>query len=312
MKNLNESLEKYKYNIINAISDLTNKSSTQIHDIVKKLDADQYINLVAAVDKDNLHAVNRILSTVMKSDDALELEIDQVKKRIDHISRNKDMDWDDKKNQLFGLIKELKSSDWNLIWPDININTLRQLYKFVSKKTVKSVTGEQANEIWTWTKDNIMEQVVYNNQIVEMKITKGPNNTVGILLDNKLIMVPSVDVTPLHEHVMGMMTGMPTLARIKELAGMETKVDETSFPPVLPNIGEIGDQEVQLVGGGGTYTLNALKTKIAREAKELADYVARDAVDFKTAAFYFKKLENSLNTMWTVLDSIENDSLKGN
>ena len=248
MKSLSESLEKYNFNIVNALSDLTNKSSTQIHDMVKQLDADQYINLVAAVDKDDLRAINRLLSSVTKSDDTLELEIDQTKKRINHISKDKEMDWDDKKNQLFGLIKELKSSDWDLIWPDMDKNTLRQLYKLVTKQTVKAVSGEQAREIWTWTKDNIMEQVVYNEQIVEMKIAKGPNNTVGILLDNKLTMVPSSDVTPLSEHVMGMMTGMPTLARIKELAGMETEVDEMSLPPSLPEIvDDLGNKEVQLL-----------------------------------------------------------------
>ena len=312
MKSLSESLEKYNFNIVNALSDLTNKSSTQIHDMVKQLDADQYINLVAAVDKDDLRAINRLLSSVTKSDDTLELEIDQTKKRINHISKDKEMDWDDKKNQLFGLIKELKSSDWDLIWPDMDKNTLRQLYKLVTKQTVKAVSGEQAREIWTWTKDNIMEQVVYNEQIVEMKIAKGPNNTVGILLDNKLTMVPSSDVTPLSEHVMGMMTGMPTLARLKEVAGMETEVDDMSLPPSLPEIvDDLGNKEVQLPGGGGTYTLNALKGKIAREAKELAAYVGRDAVDFKTAAYYFRKLENSLNTMWSVLDSVENDPTKG-
>ena len=312
MKSLSEALEKYNFNIVNAISDITNKSSTQIHDMIKRLDADQYINLVAAVDKDDLHAVNRLLNSVTKSDDSLELEIDQTKKRINHIAKDKEMDWDDKKNQLFGLIKGLKSSDWDLIWPDMDRRALRQLYKLVTKQTVKSVTGKQAREIWTWTKDNIMEQVVYNDQIVEMKIANGPNNTVGILLDNKLTMVPSADVTPLSEHVMGMMTGMPTLARIKELAGMDGDVDESDITPSMPEIvDDLGNKEVQLAGGGGTYTLNALKSKIARESKELAAYVGRDAVDFKTAAYYFRKLENSLNTMWSVLDSVENDPTKG-
>jgi hypothetical protein len=217
--NLNEQ------NYIHALCDITNKSNTQIRDMIKNISADDYINLVAAVDKNDIPKVNQILSTVENSDQD-KLNIGQIKKRINAISKDDDMDWDEKKDQLVDLISSLKSKDWDLIWPSLNKNMLRQLYKLATKKDTKTISADEAKDIWTLTKDDTtMEQVVYENQIVEMKIANGPNNTVGILLDNILTMVPKTDISQLTEHVFGII-GMPSLARVRELAGLDSAIEE--------------------------------------------------------------------------------------
>ena len=307
MKNLNETLEKYDYNIINAICNLTNKSSDQVHAMIKQLDADEYINLVAAVDKDDLHLVNTILSKVENTESVKKLKVDQTKKRITQILKNKKMDWDDKKQRLFSLIKNLKNSDWKLIWPTINKKSLRQLYKFATNKSVREVTNTEANELWTWTKDNIMEQVIYQNQIVEVKIEKGPNGTVGILLDSEIKMVPKNEIKLINENVLGMI-GMPSLVRIRQLAGMDpideivTEDEEESSDTfkVIKSLDEIDPHNastVQVYGGEGTETLKSLRQKIQREIKWLMNYVSTSEPEYTHALKISEKLHNSLKTM---------------
>lgn len=213
-------------NYIHALCDITNKSTTQIHDMIKNISADDYINLVAAVDKNDIPKVNQILNVVDDNSTDEESNITQIKNRINAISKDNDMDWDEKKDQLISLISSLKSNDWNLIWTGMNKNLLRKLYKLATKKDTKTISSDEAKDIWIWTKDDtVMEQVIYENQIVEMKIANGPNNTVGILLDNMLTMVPKNEITQLNEHVFGMI-GMPSLARVRELAGLDSAIEE--------------------------------------------------------------------------------------
>ena len=316
MKNLREALEKYDHDIVKALADLTNRSSTEIMNVINSLSADEYINLVAAVDKEDVDEVEAILDSAPaeEADTDKAPEVDQIKKRIKEITRNKKEDPTNRRDQVLDLVKQLKSKDWDLVWPDLDQNLLKRLYAKVDPKPVETISQEQADAIWKWTQDNIQEHVIYQDQIVEMRISRGPNNTVGIVINDRVRMVHRSEIRTLTEGVMGM-TAMPTLARIRELAGMgaagnsSERVAPISVPPSRPRFDEDdkGDREVS-IPGGGTYSLSALRSKLNCESRELAAYLARDPVDYRSAAYYYQKLGNTLNTMLAALDNIESES----
>jgi len=68
----------------------------------------------------------------------------------------------------------------------------------------------------------IGDVALFESQQVEITIPKGPNNTVGIMLDGQTKMVRSAKLTKISEGVMGGLQALNPINRIMQLAGLET------------------------------------------------------------------------------------------
>jgi len=241
--------------IVGAISQLYNtKDIAEIEKRLKKISVENMINLYtlvsqlventpehsiasldpSEVDKKIMIQIHEILgdfesSSEEEGDDDGENEsenrLDKIKGDIEDIivSSNDDEDDEAKTNKILEKIKKIDSpEDFKSIWVGFDKKTKKSI--LLATNTESTEKAKQPAEVYKWVQKNITEHVLYRGNIVEMKVAKGPNNTVGILLKNRITMVPRRDIKMLNEHVMGMI-GMPSLVRMQQLAGL-------SFPQV--------------------------------------------------------------------------------
>lgn len=217
----------------NQILDLVGGNLTQITQAMELLDADAMINLTSAVEDQDLDVIKEILASAQNSDQAEmpTLTTSQMMKEINHVGKRlikqqQDLD------PVWSLISQISKNDWNLIWPAIQEPILKQLYKEQKDQDVEEVSRQVAQEIWQHAQKFVTEQhVLYKGQICEIQIPRGPDHTLGIRYQGKLIMVSRQDVHRLDEQVLGM-TGMPHLGRMLELAGVDTQVRQPAPPHV--------------------------------------------------------------------------------
>ena len=315
MRKIIESLEQYDNDIVKALSELTNKSSDEIRSILSKIDADDYINLVAAIDTENLEDIDKLVSKV-EPEQEQQPKANFVKQRIKEILSNKD-EPSSKLDKVMDQVSKLTQEDWDMIWPGIDPKWLSKLYQKATDQQTDKVTQDQAGEIWQSKQEKVMEQVIYQDQIVSVEIPSGPGNTVGIVFEGQVKMVSRSEITSITENVIGM-SSTPSLARIRELAGL---------PPIEPapvnrsGMLEAGAVEfkvlmdfdasdpenltrVKILGGGGSITLEGLRMKIARQVKEVNGFLL-ERQDYKGAAIMMEGLINSINTMIAAQDDLE-------
>lgn len=67
--------------------------------------------------------------------------------------------------------------------------------------------------------------------------------------------------------------------------------------------------EILILGGAGRYTVAGLRNKVAREAAQLADYVAGSDVNYRGAAHLAKQTTNSINTMVAAIDELDDNEI---
>lgn len=79
----------------------------------------------------------------------------------------------------------------------------------------------------------IGDDVLVDGKEATVKIARGPNDTVGVMIDGELTMVNKGQVRPLTEHVLGM-TMLPDLKRMQELAGIAGIATDAPEPPTAP------------------------------------------------------------------------------
>jgi hypothetical protein len=207
-----------------SVSDLVDRSMSDVISTMDDLDADALINLQSAVDAEDQDLAVSILDQVAPP----------VKKKINardtlfEINRvgKKTLDQGDPMDKIWELIGDLKQEDWQMIWPAVREEIMIALYMEATDEETDSISADQSEEIYDYAKTFITESyVMYKNQICEVVIPRGPHNTLGVSYMGKTKMVNKSDVAKLDEHVMGV-TAMPTLGRMLELAGMPPVVQE--------------------------------------------------------------------------------------
>lgn len=199
------------------ISKLVNRSRADVAKSVAALDAEQLINIKVALDQKQSDNVMRILD--QKPPPSIQqLDPRETLREINKIGRNH-LKNQEPMDRVWELIGHLKSNDWDLVWPAIDRDILIALYFEVSDQETDSISKEQSAEIYNYARQFVSEHAIYQGNLVEVTIPRGPNNTVGIKLNGVVSMVERSQLKHLDEHVMGM-TAMPSLGRIQQLAGI--------------------------------------------------------------------------------------------
>lgn len=225
-------------------ADLTDQSVAEIHDLLDLMDVDQIINLTAAVQDEDAHTIQQILDGV--TDTHAESEADsmpEIKAELQQQGRKKLKAGEDL-TQLWPLIGKLTAEDWKMIWPSLDEEILQQLYQEATQKTTDRISAADAQMLHDYSISFIAESmVIYENEWWQVQVPQAPDNLVGICQHDHLIWVPRHQLQPLTEHVMGM-TQMPSLVRMKELAGIQGHAGATSTPHMVPvsshNLGSDG------------------------------------------------------------------------
>lgn len=225
-------------------ADLTDQSVAEIHDLLDLMDVDQIINLTAAVQDEDADTIQQILDGV--TDTHAESEADsmpEIKAELQQQGRKKLKAGEDL-TQLWPLIGKLTAEDWKMIWPSLDEEILQQLYQEATQKTTDHISAADAQMLHDYSISFIAESmVIYENEWWQVQVPQAPDNLVGICQHDHLIWVPRHQLQPLTEHVMGM-TQMPSLARMKELAGIQGHAGTTSTPHMVPasshNLGSDG------------------------------------------------------------------------
>lgn len=206
-----------KNDLASLITALLDRSRADVNSRLSQLDADQIINLKLAVDDQDKELAASILDQTEKPQTS-DLDPRQSLREINRLGR-KNLEQNQPMDGVWELIGTMKKDDWRLSWPAIDENIMMALYNEAADEETDSISADQSNTIYNYARQFVSEHVIYQNQLVEVRIQKGPHNTVGIVLNGKLTMVDKKEITHLDEHVMGM-TAMPTLGRIKQLAGI--------------------------------------------------------------------------------------------
>jgi len=300
--------------VVKFLSKRSRFSPQQINQALDNLPAEELINLVASVEKRNLKQALEILKLTSVGKKASSLE--DIQDKLHSLEKDSQMGQRTRLRKIMDIIGSLSPNNWELTWPTLNDKTLQDLYYQASHQKTRNVSKKQAEEILQHAKGEFMEQVIYKDQIVEVRVPRGPNNTVGIVLDHKLTMVPRADCSPLTEHVMGM-TPMPSLARMLTLAGVDTLpeasdgIREDKLPLGLRVVVEFDPDSpmdktrVKILNVDATTTLEGLRMRIKRQFRDLSADMGSDSPDYTFAAANAKRLANSLDTMQAALHDLQ-------
>ncbi len=213
-------------------ADLMDLSVAEIHDLLDNMDVDQIINLTAAVQDEDADTIQQILDGVTLTDTESESDsMPEIKAELQREGRKllkaeKDL------TSLWPLIGKLSAEEWKMVWPSLDEEILQQLYLEATQKTTDNISASDAQMLHDYSISFIAESmVIYENEWWQVQVPQAPDNLVGICQQDHLIWVPRHQLQPLTEHVMGM-TQMPSLARMKALAGIHTDTHTTLTAPI--------------------------------------------------------------------------------
>ncbi len=214
-------------------ADLTDLSVAEIHDLLDDMDVDQIINLTAAVQDEDADTIQQILDHVSDTDSESDAtSMPEIKAELQREGRKKLQAGEDL-TQLWPLIGKLSAADWKMIWPSLDEEILQQLYQEATQKTTDNISASDAQMLHDYSISFIAESmVIYENEWWQVQVPQAPDNLVGICQQHHLIWVPRHHLQPLTEHVMGM-TAMPSLVRMKELAGIQGATPDGHTAPVV-------------------------------------------------------------------------------
>jgi hypothetical protein len=210
------------------IADLTDRTVSSIMHSIKQMDADQLINITAAVDDVDMDTVIDLLDQTeeLANRDLTPREaLSELNRLGRQALKNKDpMD------ALWDIIAVQRESDWRTIWPAVKQDIMQALYQEATDEDVDNISADMADEIYDYGQSFLKESMVmWNHQLCEVTVQRGPNRTVGIWDGSQTRMVNRCELTPVMEHVLGM-TGMPQLGRIRELAGIDNPIPAPITP----------------------------------------------------------------------------------
>jgi hypothetical protein len=300
--------------VVRILSKASRFSPKQVKQAVDDLPADQLINLVASVEKQNIKQALQLLQFTNMGSKKTTLE--DVQDKLHSLEKDSKLGQRTRIRQILSIVGSLSDQDWELTWPTLDPKTMQGLYHHVSNQKTENVTKSQAQTILHHAKEEFMEQVIYKDQIVEVRVPRGPNNTVGIILDHKLTMVPRADCGPINEQVMGM-TQMPSLARMLTLAGVDTLpeasdgIREDKLPLGMRVVVEFDPEQpmdktrVKILNVDATVTLEGLRLRIQRQFRDLSADLTSGSPDYKFAGANAKSLANSLDTMQAALQDLQ-------
>lgn len=299
------------------LSDMVDLPPAQIEELLSLLDIDQLINLQAAVDEGDIESVQDILDQVTV-EESPQLNAQEILKEINRKGK-KLLAQDESLAPLWPIIGQCSLDDWNLLWPAINMKLLAHLYQLAQddKKAPlpDKITKSQAHDIWNYAQSQVNENyVIYKNQLCEVLIAHGPNHTMGINWQGQTRMVNKHQTKKLHEHVLGM-THMPSLARMRILAGMgdaynsqnnSVKEDHLSPPQNLIvhlDLEHPHQTRVRIPNTDGTITVEGLELRIRRLGRELQTQLSKNLYDH--AQDTCNRLKDSLHAMVTTLSYLD-------
>jgi hypothetical protein len=170
---------------------LVGMEAYEIEELIPKLSLDQLNDLISASLEGDAAAAKEIISAV--ADDPDESK-DDDKKPVEDEPFN---------SLLVPKVERAKSKQ--------NAKTLK-----------KSESGKRTDNTATYA---VGDEVAVNGHEATIKTPKGPGGTVGVMINGETKMVDKKDVHALEEGVMGM-TGMKSLRRIQELAGLPPTAGE--------------------------------------------------------------------------------------
>lgn len=206
---------------------LVSRSRADVGRQIAALDAESVINLKVAVDgKDKTLALS-ILDQTAPAEPAT-LNPREAVREINRVGKT-NLEKSEPMDRVWELIGTMKPGDWKLAWPAIDQQILIALYNEATDSDTDSVSGDQSQEIFDYARQFVTEHAIYQGQLVEVCVPRGPHNTVGIRLNGSVEMVSRGDLTTLDEHVLGM-TAMPSLGRIKQLAGIGAALPSHTAP----------------------------------------------------------------------------------
>jgi hypothetical protein len=210
-------------------ADLTDRSEVEVQQMLDAMDADQIINLTVAVTDEDADAIEDLLTQIDLDTDQPELSVPETKSRIQSLGRKLLRDGHDL-TQVWPLIGKLDAADWKMMWPSIDEEILIKLYQEATDTEKKEISAADAILLHDHAISYVAESMVlYENEWWQVMVPQAPDGLVGIHQQQHVIWVPRRELQHLHEHVLGM-TQMPSLARIKELAGLDTP--EVQLPVV--------------------------------------------------------------------------------
>lgn len=217
-------------------ADLMDLSVAEIHRLLDDMDVDQIINLTAAVQDEQEHAIQEILAGVTRTRTESEAtSMPEIKAELQREGRKKLKAGEDL-THLWPLIGKLSAAEWKMVWPSLDEEILQQLYLEATQKTTDNISASDAQMLHDYSISFIAEtMVIYENEWWQVQVPQAPDNLVGICQHDHLIWVPRHHLQPLTEHVMGM-TQMPSLVRMKELAGIPHDTDVTFTGPIMSHI----------------------------------------------------------------------------
>ena len=208
-----------KNDLAELVQDLTDQSLATIKKAIRSMDADDVINLKSAVDDQDSDLVSELLSKAQPDDQPEKLSVKDTRMEINRRGR-KNIDDDQPMDDVWELVASLSNSDWKLIWPAVDAEVLAALYQEATDRTTKTISSRQSSEIYDHGQEFVAESmVVYANQLVEVSVPRGPNRTVGVIVNGQTRMVGRSEISRLTEHVITMVQ-MPSLGRLQQLAGV--------------------------------------------------------------------------------------------
>ena len=220
------------------ISEILEVSLNQAQKYTDVMDAEQLINAESAVDAEDATSLQQVIDELESESDAeTDMTLTEVRKEINRLGKQ-NLKQNETHDDVWPLIANLSKADWRMIWPAIDDQVLISLLSEALDEDQDSVSAADADTIHAYAQDQLQEHMMYQGQIVEVVIPKGPRNTVGIRTSQGISMVNRTELTNLNEHVLGM-TAMPSLARIQELAGVPQAHVTEADRIVIPGVGTI-------------------------------------------------------------------------
>lgn len=216
-------------------ADLIDGSQADVHDVLDQMDVDQIINLTAAVQDADAQTIQEILDAAQDlTSDLLPDSVPEIKAQLQS-QGSKLLKAGDDLTSLWPLIGKLTAAEWKMVWPSLNDEILKALYQEATQKTTDSISANDAQMLHDYSISFIAESmVIYENEWWQVTIPQAPDNLVGISQHEHMIWVPRHQLQALTEHVLGM-THMPSLARMKALAGIHaSQMDAPSIHVSVP------------------------------------------------------------------------------
>lgn len=217
------------------INDHTDASLSEILDTLKLMDADQLINLTAAVKDEDWDLMQELIQDVDTDTDDQDAEL-SIQELRDQIRKQGKKVMSDEADitEVWTLIGQLSESDWKLVSAQLDEDLLKALYKDAEDADVDEISAQVNQKIYDHAQTYVAESImVYDNQMCEVRIPQAPEGLVGITVNEHFMFVNRRHLHALNEHVMGM-THMPVLSRVLELAGMGPANTHVTAPSPVP------------------------------------------------------------------------------